>query len=177
MDDRQAQALMEKFLNGATTIAEEQQLYRYFATDDVAPVLQQYRSMMQWYESLSADNVTTGKPVKLRQPAISRFRFAAGLAASVAILATIGFAVLKPHTRLNDQQIAYSGSYIIVNGVKCTDIDRILPQLRRAEQIADSISNLVASIKNVPDIWETELAGISDSMTRQMILRTIHDVN
>lgn len=61
--------------------------------------------------------------------------------------------------------------------MKSTDIDQILPQLCRAEQIADSISRLVASIKNAPDIWETELARISDSTTRQMILRTIHDVN
>ncbi len=177
MDDRQAQALMEKFLNGSTTIAEEQQLYRYFAAGDVAPVLQQYRPMMQWYRSLSADTVTAGKPVQRRRSPLNRFRFAAGIAASVAILATIGFAALKPHTRLNDEQIAYSGSYMIVNGVKCTDIDRILPQLRRAEQIADSISRLVASIKNTPDIWETELTRIPDSATRQMILRTIHDVN
>lgn len=147
MDDRQAQALMEKFLNGTTTIAEEQQLYRYFAAGDVAPVLQQYRPMMQWYRSLSADTVTAGKPVQSRRSPLNQFRFAAGIAASVAILATIGFAALKPHTRLND------------------------------EQIADSVSRLVASIKNAPDIWETELARISDSTTRQMILRTIHDVN
>lgn len=73
MDDRQAQALMEKFLNGATTIAEEQQLYRYFAAGDVAPVLQQYRPMMQWYRSLSADTVTAGKPVQRRRSPLNRF--------------------------------------------------------------------------------------------------------
>ncbi len=177
IDDRQAQALMEKFLDGATTIAEEQQLYRYFAGGEVAPVLQQYRPMMQWYDSLSADAEPAQKPATRPRSVLSRFRFVSGIAASVAVLAAIGFAALMPHNRLDDEQIAYSGSYVIVNGVKTTDIDRILPQLRRAEQIADSVNRLVASIKSTPDIWENELAGITDSVTRRMILQTIHDDN
>lgn len=176
IDDRQAQALMEKFLDGATTIAEEQQLYRYFAGGEVAPVLLQYRPMMQWYDSLSADGEPSVKPAPRHRSVISRFRFVSGIAASVAVLAAIGFAALMPRNRLDDLT-AYSGSYVIVNGVKTTDIEQILPQLRRAEQISDSVNRLVASIRNTPDIWETELAGVTDSVTRRIILQTIHDDN
>lgn len=175
IDHLQAQALMEKFLDGATTIAEEQQLYRYFAGGEVAPVLQQYRPMMQWYDSLAIEDVPSNRPSRLKRGFISRFRFAAGLAASIAVLVAIGFTALTSHNRLDDEYQAYRGSYVIVNGVKTTDIEQILPQLRRAEQIADSVNRLVASIRKTPDIWETELAGVTDSVARRLILETIHD--
>lgn len=174
INDQQAQALMEKFLDGATSIAEEQQLYRYFDGGEVAPVLRQYRPMMQWYVSLSPESdkmAAGGHPAKR----VSRFRRIATIAASVAVLIAIGFTVLTPHDHLDDEYLAYSGSYMIVDGVKTTDIKRILPQIKRAEQIADSVNRLIANIKDAPDIWETELAGVTDTAARRLILETIHD--
>uniref|UniRef100_UPI00404AD357 hypothetical protein n=1 Tax=Gelidibacter sp. TaxID=2018083 RepID=UPI00404AD357 len=60
MAPNKIEALLEKYDNGETTLHEEQQLREYFAQEDVAPHLEPYRSLFQYYaqtknEQLSED--------------------------------------------------------------------------------------------------------------------------
>lgn len=43
------QTLIERFLEGETSNAEEQTLYRYFESGEVDPALEKYREMFKWY--------------------------------------------------------------------------------------------------------------------------------
>lgn len=60
MAPNKIEALLEKYDNGETTLQEEQQLRVYFTQEDVAPHLESYRSLFQYFaqtknEQLSED--------------------------------------------------------------------------------------------------------------------------
>ena len=60
MAPNKIEALLEKYDNGETTLQEEQQLRVYFAQDAIAPHLESYRSLFQYFaqtknEQLSED--------------------------------------------------------------------------------------------------------------------------
>lgn len=169
IDDKTAEALMDKFLAGETTIAQEKELYRYFASGEVAPVLLQHREMMRWYGSLST--------AKQRRGLLSLgWRGWIRAAAAVAVIATLTVMLFSPAHPIDEEYLAYTGSYVIIDGKKYTDLERILPQVKEGERLADSISRVVASIRDMPNPVETAIAAqVSDPETRQMIIETIYD--
>lgn len=120
-DNRNLQALIDRFLDGQTTNAEEQQLYRYFA-GEVAPQWQKYQPMFRWYAE--------GMPEK----AARRIRLRPGMkglavAATVLLLFGIGFGWHR-YRQPDDTYARYEGSYIIRNGQKLTDLSVIMPELQ-----------------------------------------------
>ena len=124
MEEIRIRQLINRFLDGATTNAEEQMLYDYFAGEDIAPELMQYRDMFRWYSA--------GMPemnVKQRRMPLRRIL---ALAASVLLLVGIGFGIHR-YQKLQEEYALYEGSYIIRDGVKITDISKILPELKATE--------------------------------------------
>jgi len=125
MKEKEIQQLIEQFLEGATTNAEEQMLYEYFNSKNVAQSLEPYREMFRWYAA--------GMP---EQKAITHTRLYAkwlAIAASLLLLVGIG---LGYHYYQEQQELyaIYEGSYIIRDGIKNTDIKQILPELQATEQ-------------------------------------------
>ena len=51
MELKLVEQLLEKYFQGATTIAEEKQLEGYFASKDVAPHLAKYQSLFGYFET------------------------------------------------------------------------------------------------------------------------------
>lgn len=49
MKEKEIQQLIERFLEGETSNAEEQVLYDYFENKEIAPDLMPYRKMFRWY--------------------------------------------------------------------------------------------------------------------------------
>lgn len=126
----EARVLTELFMAGATTCADEKDLYTYYNSDDVASDLLQYRDMMRWYAA--------GMPAKtIRKPHIAhrmvRIWRIAGIAAMLAIVFTTGISYLSYRNERNEELAMYEGSYIIRDGKKITDLNEILPELKRAE--------------------------------------------
>ena len=124
MEEIRIRQLINRFIDGATTNAEEQMLYDYFAGEDIAPELMQYRDMFRWYSA--------GMPemnVKQRRMPLRRIL---ALAASVLLLVGIGFGIHR-YQKLQEEYALYEGSYIIRDGVKITDISKILPELKATE--------------------------------------------
>jgi hypothetical protein len=56
--------LLEKYDNGETSLKEEQQLKDYFAQDDVAPHLESYRVMFQYFNTTKQELYTKDVPLK-----------------------------------------------------------------------------------------------------------------
>lgn len=51
MEFKLIEQLLEKYFQGATTIAEEKQLKAYFSSNNVAPNLQKYQSLFGYFET------------------------------------------------------------------------------------------------------------------------------
>lgn len=143
MEEIKIQQLVNRFLDGATTNAEEQTLYDYFTGENIAPELMQYRDMFRWYSA--------GMPeMKAKQRRMSLRRILA-LAASVLLLVGIGFGVHR-YQKLQEEYALYEGSYIIRNGVKTTDISKILPELKATEQKVSEMMKQQNNNTEIPTI-------------------------
>ncbi|MBQ9667669.1 MAG: hypothetical protein IJV45_02825 [Prevotella sp.] len=119
-DEQQIRQLIERFLDGDTSNAEEQMLYDYFAGGDVAKSLRKYREMFRWY----AD----GMPERAR----SR-RLWPRLAVAASLVAVIACGAVYYENRKEAEQMArFEGSYIVRDGKKITDLRKIMPELKQA---------------------------------------------
>lgn len=76
--------LLEKYLEATTTLAEENELKEYFASDDVAPHLQHYSMMFNYFSVAKEERSTREIPVK---PGKNRYYLAWASIAAVAVLA------------------------------------------------------------------------------------------
>ena len=79
--------ILEKYFEGETTIAEENELKSYFSSPEVAQHLQQYRSMFGYFAV--AKEQASQQEIQLVQPK-RNYRAWLSIAASVVILLGIG---------------------------------------------------------------------------------------
>lgn len=128
--DKQILALIERFMAGETTVAEEHRLFAAFAAGRrLAPELEPWREQMQWYASLEpAASV----------PRMPRFVKWVSAAAVAALMVTVSVGYATRHARLQDEMQIYAGSYVIRNGVKNTNIAEILPELKHVESVVSA---------------------------------------
>ena len=87
MESDKINALLEKYFEGETTIAEENELKKYFSSAVVAPHLQQYQSLFGYYTS---DTKQKFEPkLMLQSNKKSKITWIA-VAASVVVLLGVG---------------------------------------------------------------------------------------
>lgn len=112
-NDLKLRTLTERFFEGETSLAEEQELYRLFRKGDVPEDLMQYKEMFAGFES-----------IRLPQQKTSRrsWRQAIGIAASVLVLFAIGTMLFT--SKSNDECVAY------IYGEKCTDKTIVMQQMQ-----------------------------------------------
>lgn len=125
MKEKEIQQLIERFLEGETTNAEEQMLYDYFNGRDVADSLKPYQEMFRWYAARM--------PEQKANPKKRTYAKWLSIAASILLLVGIGFGY-RYYQEQQELYAIYEGSYIIRDGVKNTDIKQILPELQATEQ-------------------------------------------
>ena len=125
MKEKEIQQLIERFLEGETTNAEEQMLYDYFNGKDIAESLEPYREMFRWYAA--------GMPEQKTNAHKRTYAKWIAMAASLLLLVGIGFGY-RHYQEQQELYAIYEGSYIIRDGVKNTDIKQILPELQATEQ-------------------------------------------
>lgn len=134
---------INRFLEGETSNAEEQALYRFFRTGDIPSHLKEYAPMFAWYEGGMQGEL---KPVIVEKTKSQKKRFqipvaawSAGIAAMVVV--TLGLGILFYSERSGDVQIeewdCYEGSYIEVGGKRITDIKQILPLILEEQAEAE----------------------------------------
>lgn len=124
-----AKEWIDRFLEGMTTNAEEEELYRFFKKGNVPEELEKYRQMFLWY----ADGMQ-GEP-QPKSPHILRLvRISLTVAASVVLVCGLGLGI---HQSAFQKKYEFlEGSYIIRDGKKVTDLKSILPELRKVNKLA-----------------------------------------
>ena len=131
---------VSRFLNGETTNDEEQQLYQFFAGDEVPAHLTQYREMFSWYANgmKEEDLPKSGKVIEMRNKGRRILQW--GIAAS--ILLAIGFGLGYHFNPDSPDYSQFEGSYIIRNGKKITDMNVIYEELLKVykEQLKMELS-------------------------------------
>lgn len=148
--------LVEKFLEGRTSNAEERELYAWFRENEVPAEWQELRAMFEWYEAgmPEINNAHSGQlseqPTPVTQhTATSRPRrrvrmwlTGAAITAAASIAALLWFTPTTPAIDI------YEGSYIIEAGVMCDNSESIRQDieelLMRADEIERHAENLLA---------------------------------
>lgn len=154
--------LVEKFLEGRTSNAEERELYAWFRENEVPAEWQELRAMFEWYEAgmpeinnahsgqLSEQPTPDTQHTSIAQPTLTtrprrRVRMwltGAALTAAASIAALLWFTPTTPTIDI------YEGSYIIEAGVMCDNSESIRQDieelLMRADEIERHAENLLA---------------------------------
>lgn len=66
MESINIEKLLEKYFEATTTVAEEKILQEYFSQDNVAPHLQEYKSMFTYFSDAKKERFTGQVPLKTR---------------------------------------------------------------------------------------------------------------
>ena len=105
--------LLEKYDNGETTLQEEQQLKHYFTKETVAPHLEVYKPMFQYFVITKEEQFTKDVPLKPRKT-LALYKWI-----SVAAVAVLMFGVYtqvnKPSELNDDQLLAYNQTMDALN--------------------------------------------------------------
>lgn len=117
--------LTERFFDGETSLAEEQELYRLYRGGDVPEDLLQYKELFCGFED-----------IRLPQQKASshQWRWIIGIAASIAILLAVGVTL---HTgKSKDECVAY------IYGEKCTDKTIVMQHMQSALDEMEDVSTI-----------------------------------
>ncbi|MGB0896518.1 MAG: hypothetical protein ACPGU9_09295 [Flavobacteriaceae bacterium] len=96
--------LLEKYVEANTTIAEEQELQRYFSSSNVAPHLEDYKALFQYFSQ--AKNETTDVTVALK-PKTNFLKWSSIAASVILILGVFTFNSIQTQKEQEDALIAY----------------------------------------------------------------------
>ncbi|MDF9828746.1 hypothetical protein [Parabacteroides sp. PF5-6] len=128
--------LLERFFEGQTSNAEEQELYIFFGSDDLPEHLAPYKPVFGYFETglmeeiqSSSEKQASVKPLPLRRKVLM-------VLTSVAAV-VLAFFLLQPlFTHQNEEPDPFEGSFIVRNGERIDDLDQIRPELELKMQLA-----------------------------------------
>ena len=145
---------IHRFMEGETTNAEEQAIYRFFRTEEVPEHLKSYTEMFAWYEDGMPEKVSSqpaSKPLWKRLPLEI---WSMGIAAMLVIGIGLGI-VLSFGNNQHEDWSCYEGSYVEVNGKRISDIKTILPiileTLKGAEEIEQRTEARLTRIRSIEE--------------------------
>lgn len=165
---QELQRLVDRYLEGGTTLDEERQLFRAFASGRYPAELEEYAAMFR-----DCAAVAGIKPEEVRTPArrrIIRITLTAttGVAAAVLLCLT-----LATNMRRAELERVYGGSYVIVNGERIDDLSKIMPQIERTLADAKAVERRIEENGVVERVENDMLNDISDPAEREMIRQLI----
>ena len=124
-NDLKIRTLTERFFDGETSLAEEQELYRLYREGEVPEYLLQYKELFNGFED-----------IRLPQQKASshKWGWVVGIAASIAILLTVGTTLLTKNSK--DECVAY------IYGEKCTDKTIVMQHMQSALDEMEDVSTI-----------------------------------
>ena len=165
---QELQRLVDRYLEGGTTLDEERQLFRAFASGRYPAELEEYAAMFRGCAAVAGI-----KPEEVRTPArrrIIRIALTAttGVAAAVLLCLT-----LATNMRRAELERVYGGSYVSVNGERIDDLSKIMPQIERTLADAKAVERRIEENGVVERVENDMLNDISDPAEREMIRQLI----
>ncbi len=153
------QELINRFLDGETTVEEEQALCRRFQTGHVPPELMPYAEFFRDMATLPVADEAVGRRLPLR-------RWAA--VAAVAVAFVMGGAWLQ--WRLEGQLLAqtYGGSYMIVDGKRIDNLVEIKDEVGALLADANRIEAHAKSQQVIIDTEREVLLSVPASQRKEM---------
>ena len=150
LTNKNIEEYIHRFMEGETTNAEEQAVYRFFRSGDVPEHLREYAPMFAWYEEGMPEE-TKETPVKTRTKTfwkrIPLGVWSMGIAAMLVI--GIGLGLLSGWGEdTNEEWACYEGSYVEINGKRMTDVKEIMPF------ILETLAEAERKEKEIEERWE-----------------------
>ncbi len=123
----QIEKLLERFFEGETSNQEEQELYSFFSGSDIPDHLKSYIPVLEYLETGIKEEIqpVEKKIVKENKTVRLSWKIWIGVAATLLLIVSIGIRFFPDNKPVDP----YEGSYIIRNGEKITDLDKIRPEL------------------------------------------------
>lgn len=107
--------LLEKYDNGETTLQEEQELRAYFAQEKVAPHLESYKVMFQYFSKTKQEQFTKDVPLKPKKNNVYKWISIA----AVTVLMMTAYFQMNQKTTLDDlshdELVAYNETVKALN--------------------------------------------------------------
>lgn len=176
---------IERFMAGETSLAEERELYAFFARKDLPDGLEAYRPMFAWYASLGIESPATGDSGSL-EAETEKHKEAAktrvlhfkpwqwiSIAAMFVLIFAVGFYLRSSGPSIPEEYLSYEGSYIIRGGKKITDLRVVVPEILRTEDIVNSrIDAINTSLEEGEDVFDRSVfdgCDISDPEVKELV--------
>ena len=145
---------IHRFIEGETTNAEEQAIYRFFRTEEVPEHLKPYTEMFTWYEEGMPEEELSKPKAQPLWKRIPLEIWSTGIAAMLVIGIGLGI-VLSFGDNQHEDWSCYEGSYVEVDGKRITDIETILPiileTLKGAEEIEQRTEARLTRIRSIEE--------------------------
>lgn len=145
---------IHRFMEGETTNAEEQAIYRFFRTEEVPEHLKPYTDMFTWYEEGMPEEELSKPKTQPLWKRIPLEIWSTGIAAMLVIGIGLGI-VLSFGDNQHEDWSCYEGSYVEVDGKRITDIETILPiileTLKGAEEIEQRTEARLTRIRSIEE--------------------------
>lgn len=132
---KQIEPLLERFFEGATSNEEEQRLYAFFSQEEVPEHLERYKAVFAYFEAELPGEIREQPDEPATPPRHIRRRHRLGRWGSVAAVALVLLSIPFLKDRISPFD-PYEGSYIIRNGERITDMERIRPELEATVRLA-----------------------------------------
>ncbi|WP_080905141.1 hypothetical protein [Parabacteroides sp. Marseille-P3160] len=143
-DCQQIEKLLERFFEGETSNAEEQELYKFFARKNLPEYWKPYRPLFDYFETgIACETTGMGKVKPVRKIFSAQYYLIAGLVIAASLLLIL---VLNNRGEMkSDDFNPYAGSYRVRNGVRTEIPEKIARQLYE-ERIANYNSRQLRDI-------------------------------
>ena len=145
---------IRRFMEGETTNAEEQAIYRFFRTEEVPEHLKPYTDMFTWYEEGMPEEELSKPKAQPLWKRIPLEIWSTGIAAMLVVGIGLGI-VLSFGDNQHEDWSCYEGSYVEVDGKRITDIETILPiileTLKGAEEIEQRTEARLTRIRSIEE--------------------------
>lgn len=145
---------IHRFMEGETTNAEEQAIYRFFRTEEVPEHLKPYTEMFAWYEEGMPEEELSKPKTQPLWKRIPLEIWSTGIAAMLVVGIGLGI-VLSFGDNQHEDWSCYEGSYVEVDGKRITDIETILPiileTLKGAEEIEQRTEARLTRIRSIEE--------------------------
>ena len=145
---------IRRFMEGETTNAEEQAIYRFFRTEEVPEHLKPYTEMFTGYEEGMPEEELSKPKTQPLWKRIPLEIWSTGIAAMLVVGIGLGI-VLSFGDNQHEDWSCYEGSYVEVDGKRITDIETILPiileTLKGAEEIEQRTEARLTRIRSIEE--------------------------